>query len=443
MMAAKNPPAGPRTNTTGSSAGSYDWGLLTVVVTLLAFGALMVFTASYAQGINGFDNPFYFFLRQLAWMLLGLAAMVVAMRIPYQAWERWSIPMMLATLIALIAVIAVGGETLGATRTFFSGSVQPSEPAKLIIIIYISAWLASKGTRIRDVQVGLIPFSILMGIITVLIVAQPNISTSILIVATAFIMFFIAGAELRQLLIVALGGTITFWVIIEYSAYAGGRVERYLEAIWDPLQSTEWQTTRTIRALLNGGVFGQGLGGGDYKLPGGVPLPWSDNIFAVVGEELGLLGALLVILLFSLLAYRGLRTALRAPDTFGMLLATGITSLLVLQAILNIAVVTAVAPATGVTLPFITYGGSSLVTVMGAIGILLNISRGQSRGAARSSPNTDLRTAYARFDFGWRNRRSRLSGAGSRSAAHSAGRSSPPRHNARTAGRSGGRPHHP
>lgn len=428
-MAVKTPPAKPRAD----SAGSYDWGLLTVVVTLLAFGAIMVFTASYAQGINGFDNPFHFFVLQLAWMAIGVVAMVVAMRIPYTFWERWSIPLMLVALLALIGVIAVGGETLGATRTFFGGSVQPSEPAKIIIIIYISSWLASKGARIRDVQVGLIPFSILMGIITVLIVAQPNISTSILIVVTAFIMFFIAGAEPRQLFIVALGGTLTFWLVIEYSSYAGGRVERYLEAIWNPLQSSEWQTTRTIRALLNGGIFGQGLGGGDYKLPGGVPLPWSDNIFAVVGEELGLIGALFVIFLFSMLAYRGLRTALHAPDTFGMLLATGITSLLVLQAILNIAVVAAVAPATGVTLPFITYGGSSLVTVMGAIGILLSVSRADSRTASQSNAgtnagtntNTNVRTAYARFDFGWRNRRSRLSGASSSGPAH------PPRRTSR------------
>lgn len=425
-MAVKNPPAKPRAD----SAGSYDWGLLTVVVTLLAFGAIMVFTASYAQGINGFDDPFHFFVLQLAWMAIGLVAMVIAMRIPYTFWERWSVLLMLAALLALVGVIMVGGETLGATRTFFGGSVQPSEPAKVIIIIYISSWLASKGARIRDVQVGLIPFSILMGIITVLIVAQPNISTSILIVATAFIMFFIAGAEPRQLLIVALGGTLTFWLVIEYSSYAGGRVERYLEAIWNPLQSSEWQTTRTIRALLNGGIFGQGLGSGDYKLPGGVPLPWSDNIFAVVGEELGLIGALFVIFLFSMLAYRGLRTALRAPDTFGMLLATGITSLLVLQAILNIAVVAAVAPATGVTLPFITYGGSSLVTVMGAIGILLSVSRADSRAVPQShagtNANTNVRTAYARFDFGWRNRRSRLSGASSSGPTH------PPRRTGRS-----------
>jgi cell division protein FtsW len=406
-----------------AAGATYDWGLLTIVVTLLALGTVMVFSASYAQGIEGFDNPFYFFVRQLLWLVVGIAVMIAAMRIPYHFWEQWSIPMMAVALLALGAVIILGGDTYGATRTFFSGSVQPSEPAKIIIIIYVSAWLASKGARIRSVQVGLIPFSVLMGIITVLIVAQPNISTSILIVATAMIMFFIAGAELRQLLIVILGGTVTFWLIIEYSSYAGGRVERYLAAIWNPLQSTEWQTTRTLRALLNGGIFGQGLGDGVYKLPGGVPLPWSDNIFAVVGEELGLLGTLFVILLFSMLAYRGLRTALRAPDTFGMLLATGITVLLTLQAIINAAVVTAVAPATGVTLPFITYGGSSLVTVLGAIGILLNISRAEAQAGVQQGPNsTDLRTAYARLDFGWRNRRSRIPGPGGGGGASLAGR---------------------
>jgi cell division protein FtsW len=233
-----------------------------------------------------------------------------------------------------------------------------------------------------------------------LLVLQPKISTAILIVLTASIMFFIAGAELRQLFVVGLGGTATFWLIIRYSSYAGPRIERYLAGISNPLQSQEWQATRTLRAIVNGGLFGQGLGGGDYKLPGGVPLGWSDNIFAIVGEELGLLGTLLLIFLFCLLIYRGLRTALRAPDTFGMLLATGITSLLALQALLNAAVALAVAPATGVTLPFISYGGSSLLTVMAAIGILLSISR-EADGASPIS--TDPQTAYARFNFGWGN----------------------------------------
>src|SRR5690606_13508563 len=140
------------------------------------------------------------------------------------------------SLLALMGVIAFGTKTFGSTRTFFGGSVQPSEPAKVIIIIYVSAWLASKGSRIRDVQVGLLPFSVLMGIITVLLVSQPDISTSMLIVATACIMFFIAGAELRQLLLIGVGGGVTFWMVVQYSSYANRRIERYLESVWNPLE---------------------------------------------------------------------------------------------------------------------------------------------------------------------------------------------------------------
>ncbi len=393
-----------------NAPGSYDWGLLAIVVTLLLLGLVMVFSASFAQGIYGLGDPYYFVLRQCIWVVIGVVAMVVAARLPYTLWERWSIGLMGITLVMLLAVIALGSERYGSTRTFFSGSVQPSEPAKIVIIIYISTWLASKGTKIRDVRVGLLPFSVLMGAVTVLLVAQPDISTAILIVATASIMFFIAGAELKQLLVVGLGGTATFWLVIHYSSYARGRVERYLDSIWDPLHSSEWQVWQGVQTLLRGGLFGTGVGNGVAKMPGFLPLSWSDNIFAVIGEELGLLGTLLVILLFTLLAYRGLRTALWAPDNFGMLLATGITAMLTLQALLNMAVIVAVAPPTGVTLPFISYGGSSLVTVLGSIGILLNISRA-NRGNAGGTSELG-RQAYARFDFGWRDRRARLSRPG-------------------------------
>jgi len=397
--------------------GNYDWGLLTIVATLLALGSIMVFSASYAVATLDTGSPYGYFFRQAIWIVLGVVVMIVAMRVPYHFWERASIPLMGVALLALVAVLAFGDVRYGATRTLFDGSVQPSEPAKIAIIIYISAWLASKGNRIRNVQVGLAPFAVLMGIITVLLVSQPAISTMILIVVTAFIMFFIAGAELRQLILLGVGSAGTFWLILQYSPHASERIAKYTASFWNPWESQEWQTGQTLRAVLNGGFFGQGLGNGDYKLPGGVPLGWSDNIFAIIGEELGLLGALFVIFLFSLLVYRGLRAALRAPDTFGMLLATGITTLLTLQALLSIAVVLAVSPPTGVALPLISYGGSSLVTVMGAIGILLNVSR----GADRASPvGTNLQDSYARFNFGWGNGRSRVSGAG-RSAASGGG----------------------
>jgi cell division protein FtsW len=411
---------GSRGATRGSaSTRSYDWGLLSIVYTLLAVGIVMVFSSSYARGIYGYEDPYYFFVRQLIWVAIGIAALTLAARIPYTFWQRWSLPLMGVTLLTLFAVMALASETWGAQRFVISGSIQPSEPAKFVIIIYIATWLASKGTRIRDVQVGLLPFAVLMGFITWLLVSQPAISTAILIVATATTMFFIAGAVLRQLLLIGLIGSGTFWLIIRYSTYAKGRVDRYVEAFWNPLLSQEFQTTQGVRAFLRGGIFGMGLGNGEAKLPGYLPVSWSDNIFAVIGEEVGLLGALFIVLLFALFAHRGFRTALRAPDTFAMLVATGITTLLTLQAILNIAVAVAIAPPTGVTLPFISYGGSSLVTVMGGVGILLSISRGlrKEREPTDGPRGTDAgKTSNARFDIGWGDRGTRLPGSGNRSA---------------------------
>lgn len=413
---------------TNTQSSTYDWRLLSIVMVLFGLGMVMVFSASYAWGYADYDDPYYYVVRQLIWGAIGLVIMIMVANIPYTIWERWSVVLMAVALLALMAVIAIGSERFNATRTYFGGSVQPSEPAKIIIVMYISAWLASKGERIRDVRVGLLPFSVLMGAIAVLIVAQPNISTAILIVATASIMFFIAGAELKQLLVVASGGAATFWLVIQYSSYAHDRVAKYMASLWDPMQSDEYQVQRAVEALIRGGIFGQGIGNSQAKIPGYLPVVWSDNIFAVVGEETGLLGALLVIFLFAMLAYFGLRTALRAPDSFGMLLATGITASLTLQALLNMAVIVAAAPPTGVTLPFISYGGSSLVTALAAIGILLNISR--HAGASRSTAPAGMVTVRreladaakvtgigkqdARFDFGWRDRGPRLSSTGRR-----------------------------
>jgi cell division protein FtsW len=401
-----------RTRTQGQQ-GRYDWGLLSVVVMLLGLGLVMVLSASYARGLAGFDDPYYFAVRQLIWGGIGVVALIVAARIPYQWWERWSVPLMGVALFSLVALLVFGAERWGSTRTYFGGSVQPSEPVKVIVILYVAAWLASKGARIRDVRVGLLPFSVLMGAISVLIVAQPEISTAILIVATAGIMFFIAGAALRQLLLILVVGTLTFGLVLNYSSYAKGRLDRYWESLWDPMQSSEYQVQRSVEALARGGPVGVGVGNGNAQLPGYLPLSWSDNIFAIIGEELGLLGALVVILLFALLAYRGLRIALRAPDHFGMLVAVGITSSLILQSTLNMAVAVAASPPTGVTLPFISYGGSSLVTALAAVGILLSISAASTgkREPAAAGAKSESQ-GYARFDFRGGNRRARLSSPG-------------------------------
>lgn len=397
---------------TKKKTSSYDWGLMTVVIALLGVGLVMVFSASFYIGLQEHSDPFYFFLRQLSWTAIGIFALVIMASIRYTVWEQWSIGLMAIALLGLLIVLPFGSTEFGATRTLFSGSVQPSEPAKIAIIIYISTWLASKGVRIKDVRVGLIPFSVLMGLITVLIVFQPDISTAFLIVATAMILFFIAGADLRQLLLMSIVTGLTFVLVVQNSDYASARVDKYFGSLDNPLGSEEFQVQRMVSALINGGTTGSGIGEGSTY----VPLGWSDNIFAVIGEEMGTLGALLIILLFALFAYCGLRTALRAPDTFGMLLALGLTCLLVLQAILNAAVVVAIAPPTGVTLPFISYGGSSLVTTLAAVGILLSIGRFSGESPAKPSELGNL--AYARFDFGWWNGGARLSSTGSRRAAN-------------------------
>ena len=393
--------------------GSYDWGLLTIVTSLLLFGLVMVFSASYPWAMTHMSSPLHFALLQLRWVAVGIVAMVGAALIPYTFWERWSVLLMGLGLMALMAVIFFGDYRFGATRTMFGGSVQPSEPVKIIVLIYISTWLASKGDRIRQINYGLIPFGVLMGIVNGLIVAQPDISTMILIVTTASIIFFLAGADLRQLLFGGAIALLTFWLVITRSAYAQRRVDAYLDSIFDPLASKEWQIHQASEALVRGGPFGVGLGNSTEKFPGNLPLSWSDNIYAIIGEELGLLGTLMVILLFALLAYRGFRIAAQAPDMFGSLLAVGLTSLLALQALIHVAVIVAMAPPTGITLPFISFGGSSLVTTMGATGILLSISRYRgSPSVARSTRNSNFaggEMAYARFDFGWRDRRSRLS----------------------------------
>jgi cell division protein FtsW len=415
------------------SVGRYDWALLFTVTAMLGLGVVMVFSASYPRGLEGFDDPFYFILRQLAWLALGITALLVGARIPYTFWNRWSIPLMGAALLALLGVIIFGTERFGATRTFMNGSIQPSEPAKVVIIVYVSAWLTSKGRRIRDARAGLLPFGVLMGIVAVLIVLQPEISTAILIVVTAAVMLFIAGADIKQLLVVSLIAAFTFWLVITYSSYAADRVDRYLASVGNPLASEEWQVSQGIQSLMRGGLFGRGVGNGLAQQTGFLPVSWSDNIYGVIGEELGLLGTLTVLLLFAVLAWRGLRIALRAPDNFGMLLATGITTILILQALLNMAVIVAAAPPTGVTLPFISYGGSSLVASLFGIGILLSISRfGLDSGARAAEVG---RYTYERIDLGRGDGRSRLSGAGGRPASRAAHTTT--RTAVRTAARSG------
>lgn len=386
----------------------YDYLLIIAVAALLIVGLMMIYSATFALGYQLHGQPTYYFIRQLLWMGLGLLAMIIAARIEYHTWRRFSIPIMVLTMLLLMLVLVIGDVRFGGQRWLFRGSIQPSELSKLAIIIYIADWLSSKGEQIRKVSYGLIPFAILIGIITGLIVLQRDLGTAILIGATAVTMFFIAGGNMWQIILSGILGGGTLYLLITRSPYRMARLTAFLDPLnADPL-GDGYQLRQILIALGSGGLTGLGLGASRQKF-GYIPASHTDGIFAILGEELGLIGALLVIGLFAFLGYRGFRIALDAADSFGTVLAAGITCSLIFQAIVNVGVVTASLPFTGIPLPFISFGGSSLVVTMASVGFLLSISR---RTLAEDSHEEKERSEVNHLRR--RNRRTRVSGSGGR-----------------------------
>ncbi|MBN1889382.1 MAG: FtsW/RodA/SpoVE family cell cycle protein, partial [Thermoflexales bacterium] len=261
----------------------------------------------------------------------------------------------------------------------------------LATVLYIADWLASKGDKIRDTSYGLIPFSVLMAVIAGLVIMQPDFSTAILLVVTASTMFFLAGAELKQVLIGGGAMVGTFALLISNSAHASDRIDAFIKTLSDSSQAG-YHVQQALLAFGSGGILGRGLGTSVQKL-GYLPVAHTDSIFAVMGEEVGLIGCLLVLGLFTLLAYRGFKIASESPDVFGALLAAGITCWMTFEAILNITVVTGLAPFTGVALPFLSYGGSALISIMGGVGLLLSISRGTRQPSSQLSYRRSQRVA--------------------------------------------------
>ncbi len=390
-----------------------DYGLIAIIATLLVIGLIMVFSASYRQAVNSLEVPAtYFAQKQLQWIVIGIVAMIAMSLLNYQVLARVAVPLLAIVLVLLIIVLIFGQRLFGSTRTIFDGSVQPSEIAKLVMVIYAAAWLSSKGSKVKLMWYGLAPFGVLLGIVAGLIVIEPNLSTAILIVATAITMFFMAGATLKQVLLCGVIVIVTFAVLITQSGYARSRWQQLANSVGDPTQAENEQIRAIGEALTAGGPLGRGIGGGTTKER--IPLLWSDAIISVIGEELGLPGTLLVIALFLALVFRGFRIAIRAPDDFGFLLAFGVTIWLVYQAVIHFAVATALAPPTGIPLPFISYGGSALVSSLAAVGVLMSVARSYGRGAAQN----------ARFDFGRWNGGARLSSNGRRAGPASSRRRS-------------------
>ncbi len=351
-----------------------DYVLLTVVGLLLLIGVMSIYSVSFGPNLQVGDDPFGFIQRHLGILVIGVAVMFIFARLDYHLLMRYAVPLMLVTLALLAALLLFGHEENGARRWLFGPSVQPGEIAKLITIVYVAAWSASKGKKLKRLVYGLVPFSILIGLIAGLIILQPNYSTALLIAAVAFTMFFMAGADLKQFFGAAIFGSGVAALVVTQSSRAMSRFSTLYVEPTQELTDGSWQMAQTLIALASGGIFGKGLGtgGGQY---GYVPLAHSDGIFAIWSEETGLIGATILVGLFMVLAYRGFRVARNAPDDFGRVLAAGVTFWLVFQAFINIAVITQLIPFTGQPLPFVSYGGSSLVMCLASVGILLSISR--------------------------------------------------------------------
>jgi cell division protein FtsW len=345
---------------------------------LVVLGLLMVYSSSFATGLLAFNDANYFVLRQAMWAAIGVALMFALMRIDYR-WLRSVSPLlMLAAIVGLMAVLVpgIGIERNGASRWIALGPlppVQPSEFAKLALIIYVSAWLAGKGHYIRDFAMGFVPFVTMVGIVAGLTLLEPDTGTAAVLVLTTVTLFFIAGASLTHVAaLVGIGGVVAT-LLIATGGYRADRLFAFMSAEDDPA-GVGFHTLQLLIALGSGGIDGLGLGASRQKFFY-IPNAHNDGIFAIVGEELGFIGAMGVVILFAALIYRGFRIVLGARDEFGSLLATGIVTWIAYQALINVGGVTRAIPMTGIPMPFLSAGGSALAALLAAIGILLNISK--------------------------------------------------------------------
>ena len=352
-----------------------DYVILVVVVALTAIGILMVYSSSALKGYLSQDaDTFATVGPQIQWAILGLLAMGAMMRVDYRYLRLVSVPFYLVAIVLLVLVfvpqlnIVVGGSA----RWLKIGplpAVHPAEIAKLALVIYLAHWFAKRGKGIRGFWAGTVPFLVIIAPVVALVFKEPDLGTTGVITLTAFTMFFVAGANLVHLAVM-IGGATVAMLLVGLRGYQLDRI-RIWQNPWLDRLGDGFHTVQGLLALGIGGLFGTGLGESRVF----VPNAFNDFIFAEVGQEFGMIGAMEVITLFLLLAYSGVRVALAAPDTFGALLAAGITAWLCLQAFINIGVVVALLPITGITLPFISAGGSSLIISFAAIGILLSISR--------------------------------------------------------------------
>lgn len=361
-----------------------DFIMLVTVLLLLASGIVMVLSASSPTALAEDGDSYSYVKKQAKFAVMGIIAMIIISNIDYKRYKKYYKIIYLATLVLLALVPIIGYEVGGAKRWINVAnlfSLQPSEIAKIGMIVFFAAYLAKKGDDIKKLTKGFIePLLLLIPIIIILIIFQTHLSATIVIVGIVAIMMLIAGTRLRyfltigmSLLAAAAAGLFALAKFADIGAFRLRRLTSFLDPWADPTD-TGWQAIQNLYAIGSGGLFGVGLGDSKQKYLY-ISEPHNDCIFAVLAEELGFIGCAIVIILFGVLIWRGVLTAIKAPDLFGTLIATGITALIAIQVIINIGVVTSLLPVTGMPLPFFSYGGTSLLILLCSIGVLLNISR--------------------------------------------------------------------
>ncbi|MEW6623142.1 MAG: putative lipid II flippase FtsW [Bacillota bacterium] len=357
------------------SKRSPDFIIFIVVLILLSIGIIMVFSSSAYSSFLTHGTPYYYLKRQLINTLVGIVAMLVAMNFHFKMLYRFANPILLVSMVLLVLVIIMGIAGGGASRWLGIGPFvfQPSEVTKLAVVIFMAKTLSVNQKKLRFFIKGLLPQLAILGLVCALILAQPDLGTAVAVAGTVYFLLAVAGARLLHLWVLAVTGLAAVSTAIMTAEYRMRRILAFLNPYDDPT-GYGFQTIQSLLALGSGGLFGMGLGNGRQKLLY-IPERHTDFIYAIIGEELGFIGAAFLLLLFAVFMWRGFKVAVSAPDDFSSLLAAGITIMITLQALINIGVVTGSLPVTGITLPFISYGGSSLVFTLTGVGILLNISR--------------------------------------------------------------------
>ncbi|WP_206460518.1 putative lipid II flippase FtsW [Anaerovorax sp. IOR16] len=355
-----------------------DFVLTILMMGLVLFGIIMVFSASYYVAISDYGNPYYYLIRDAIWAFLGTILFVFCRLFPYKYYKKMAFPLMIISFVLLLLLFTpLGKDVNGATRWIRLGSdsltIMPGEIAKICAILFVAKYLSDKPKRILSFTEGILPLVILCGAYFGLIMKQPNMSTAITVVAIIVGMMFVAGLNLKYLFAIGIAGCAGIVALILAEPYRMKRMFSFIDPFQDPL-GTGWQVTQSLLALGSGGLFGVGLGKSIQKTLY-LPEPQNDFIFAIIGEELGYIGCLILIAVYIVLIWRCAHISLNAPDLFGMLIASGITIMLAVQVILNIAVVTSSMPPTGIILPFVSFGGNALLLFMGSMGIMLNISK--------------------------------------------------------------------